>query len=287
MQYYCADTTFGSYADLISRDGKSYIKKQNNVTPFTHYMICKAKRLSLISAVVDGAVQINLRRHVPGFQFEEQSITLHSQINGRHIASVEGDYPEIKVTLDDASTWCFANLFEFLAQSVVTHEDSDFVQDLLDLEVIYVGKTEIKGNYIRIDGHEKYAKAADAVSKNEPENELFIKLLHFDPPDFIVEGEEAPEGELQENLRKAIGKIPRGQWISLVEAALIYELQPALNIHYRKFFPDKTHSSYSFFLKAKKLDGVRVEVNENLRAYSTRQPGKKRTRWVISEAQLR
>lgn len=268
LLYVCNTITFASYADLTSKDGKRYLKAQNKETEFTHYMICKARRLLFLSAnsLQDGQIDIEFRRALPFLESEIKHVIIEPFLGDERVVSIRSNYPEVFVTLAEGREVGFASLFEFFCH-VLTPATVD-IGDFLDMEVVYIGQTEISDDYIRLDGHETYCQAADEILKKQPECELFIKVLHFTPPTFIVTrkiGASAPD---KKKLSAYAKNIPRKHWVTLIEGALIYDLKPKFNVHYKNNFPSRVHDGYSYFLDGP-IDEVRVSVTEEFRLYST------------------
>lgn len=277
LVYVCNTITFASYADLTSKDGKRYLKAQNKETEFTHYMICKTRRLLFLSAnlLQGGQIDIKFKRALPFLESEIQHVIMEPFLGEESVVSIRGNYPEVFVTLAEGREVCFASLFEFFCH-VLTLSTVD-IGDLLDMEVVYIGQTEISDNYIRLDGHETYCQVADEISKKQPECELFIKVLHFTSPSVIVAENIGFTTQDQQKLLTYARVIPRDHWVTLIEGALIYDLQPKYNVHYKKNFPFRGHVAYSYFFDGP-IDVVQVSVNEEFRLYSTIHPNGNRTK---------
>ncbi len=271
LVYICNTITFASYADLTSKDGKKYLVAQNGKTPFTHYAICKVRRLVFIGMerLPDGRLKVEFRRALPLLESEIKHIVITPRLGIATIEEISGCYPDIRVKLSTGDSLPFASLFEFLCHVQASAQDD--IGDLLDMEVVYVGQTEISSRYIRLDGHETYCKAADEISKKEPECELFIKILHFETPNIIVIENVGYGEDEKKMLRERLNKAPLKHWVTLIEAAMINYMQPKYNVHYKNKFPSWEHIGYKYFFDGS-FDKLKIIVNEDMRLYSTRHP---------------
>lgn len=176
VSFVCTNTTFGSFSDLTSSDGRKHIAREG----FRHYLICRAPRIIFESFDrTQKKVTISVQRDLT--KFEQISIDIQTSITADGISTelenVEcTKYPEIKAKLSNGAEFFFATSFEFL--SLVAPSKNS----LLLLEVLYVGQTEPTKEYLRLEGHATFAKIADRYLKSEPQSELFIKLLKFPGP---------------------------------------------------------------------------------------------------------
>lgn len=266
--YYCETVTFSRYADLISKEGKAYLKRQNKETPFTHYMVCKTFRLIFIAAQImpDCVIVLEINQSQPNFQSKNITVNLSNSIYGREIKNITDNYPEVSLTFADGEKVSFASLFEFLSNADLV---DGHINDLLQMTVVYVGQTEITDKYVRLDGHETYGEVADELLGKYPEYELFVKKLHFDQP-AISDLEDAGlnfDDAKKNRIEKFLCTVTSKQWKTLVEAALIFNLKPEYNSHYKAKFPLPSHA-YSVYFNSP-FDSVVVVVNENLRPYAT------------------
>jgi len=192
-------------------------------------------------------------------------VAITCDVNESTIVAVVAEYPEVAVTLANGNTFKFASTFEFLSHVAKAADE------LLTLDVLYIGQTETTEKNVRLVGHETYGNMADRMMKSEPQSELFIKLLSFDAPVYEIPGnEECPSGWVQ-SVGNAVGSIPLDQWVTLVEAALIRAVQPQFNTHYKKSFPTREHQGYSFFYKTC-IDEIEVLIDERLRRYRWKLP---------------
>jgi hypothetical protein len=234
-------------------------------------MICKTPRLVFLSAnsLQGGQIEIKFRKMLPFLQFENKDVIIEPLLGESSIVSIRGDYPEIFVTLAEGGEVCFASLFEFFCNDL-TRFRAD-IGDIFDIEVVYIGQTEITDKYIRLDGHETYCKVADEILKRKPECELFIKVLHFTAPKlYIAENIGLSEQDKAKQLMH-VRQIPRKHWVTLIEGALIYDLQPQYNTHYKNKFPSREHSAYNYFFDGP-IDEVYITLDEEFRLYSTIHP---------------
>lgn len=261
VSFVCTNTTVGSFADLTSSEGRKHIVSSG----FRHYLICCAPRIIFDSFDrTQKKVAMKVQRDVT--EFEKATIDIETSIEANsvlteieHIEYTE--YPEIKVTLGNGAEFLFANCFEFLCTVAPKNNN------LLSLEVLYVGQTDPTEDYLRLDGHATFAKIADRYLKSKPQSEIFIKLLHFPGPEYeYAENQDQVDPVWRHGVAQAVGPFPPDQMTSLIEAALIRACQPEFNVHYKKSFPSKKHERYSYVFSAP-IDEVEVIVSENLRRY--------------------
>ncbi|WP_413460160.1 hypothetical protein [Herbaspirillum huttiense] len=261
VSFVCTNTTFGSFDDLTSSDGREHIAREG----FRHYLICRAPRIIFESFDrTQKKVATKVQRGVT--EFEQISIDIQTSITvdgiSTELENVEyTKYPEIKAKLSNGAEFLFATCFEFL--SFVAPAQNN----LLILEVLYVGQTEPTEEYLRLEGHATFAKIVDRYLKSEPQAEIFIKLLKFPGPVYEYADNQHEVDTLWSNgVAQAVGTFPPDQMTSLIEAALIRACQPEFNTHYKTSFPSKKHKNYSFVFKVP-IDEVEVIVSEELRRY--------------------
>lgn len=267
VSFVCTNTTVGSFADLTSSDGRKHIVS----TGYRHYLICCAPRIIFDSFDrTQRKVVTKVQRDVT--EFERVTIDIETSILAdgvlTDIEQIEyTKYPEIKITLGNGAEFLFANCFEFLS-TVAPLEN-----ELLTLEVLYVGQTDPTEDYLRLNGHETFAKIVDRYLKSKPQSEIFIKLLHFSGPEYEYGGnQDEVDPVWRDSVAQAVGSFPANQMTSVIEAALIRACGPEFNVHYKKTFPSKEHDKYNFVYKAP-IDEVEVIVCEDLRRY----------RWKLGE----
>ena len=282
---YCGYSVFGSYSALVSKDGKLKINEANKSHPLTHYMICQSNRLIFKKQFVSDSnprcVTLQFLEHVSTIGVVEHELILPTTLNGKNLAVYVAAHPSGFVVWSDndepANT--FPTFFEALV-SIATpfqFDESHMLTKLLSLEVLYVGRTEIKKNYLRIDGHEKYARAADDIIRSRPYKELFLKLHNFDNPTWMVaENEENVERKLR-SIRDLAKKHGHPAWITLFEAALIYHLKPYLNVHFKNIFLSPKHIGYKHLLDIG-INTADIIIDESLRSYCTKRTDNSYTR---------
>lgn len=259
--FICTNTTFGSFDDLTSSNGRKHIASEG----FRHYLICRAPRIIFESFDrTQKKVAIKVQRDVA--KFEQTSIDIQTCItaDGRstELENIEyTKYPEIKAKLSNGAEFLFATFFEFL--SFVAPNKNN----LLLLEVLYIGQTDPTEEYLRLEGHSTFAKILDYYLKSEPQFEIFIKLLKFSDPVYeSTDTQDEVDSLWRGRVAQAVGAFPPDQMTSLIEAALIRACQPKFNTHYKTSFPTKKHKSYNFVFQAP-IDEVEVIVSEDLRRY--------------------
>ncbi|HDL7101070.1 TPA: hypothetical protein PXM79_003874 [Yersinia enterocolitica] len=261
ISFVCEETTFGSYNDLTSSEGKKYIQKEN----FRHYLICSAPRIVFDSFErAQKKVKIKIQRDVT--EFEECTISINTSafadgVN-TEINNIEcTKYPEVKITLNDGHEFFFANCFEFL--SFVMPSDNN----ILIHDVLYIGQTEAINEYVRLNNHGTFLKISDYYLKSKPYFEIFVKLLKFSDPEYeYADNQEPVDPKWRDGVAKEIGEITPDQITNLIEAILIRGCQPEYNTHYVNSFPKDTHKNYNFIFD-KPIETVEVLVAENLRNY--------------------
>jgi hypothetical protein len=282
---YCGYSVFGSYCTLVSKNGKLQVGQVNKTYPLTHYMICQSNRLIYKNSFTSGSnpkyVTLQFLEQVSEIEFVEHELTLPTEHNGKSLAVyVDNHATGFVVWSDDekpANTYpTFFEALVAIAGQVQCNEDS-LLTKLLSLEVLYVGQTEIKKNYLRIDGHEKYAQAADDVIRSRPHKQLFLKLHNFDNPTWIVAEDEKIAEKKLKTIKALAKKHDHPAWITLFEAALIHHLQPYLNVHFKNTFPSSKHVGYKHLLDIG-INNAEIVIDEKLRSYCTKQADNTYTR---------
>lgn len=166
ISFVCKETAFAGFSDLTSKDGQRFLKANRDT--YRHYMMCRAPRLIIEKfdpnfSVVHCLVQVSPQ------SFEPRRVAITCDVNDSRIVAVVSEYPEVTVTLADGNTFKFASAFEFFSHVA---KDAD---ELLTLDVLYIGQTETTEKNVRLVGHETYGSIADRLMKSEPQSELFIK----------------------------------------------------------------------------------------------------------------
>lgn len=253
----CKETAFAYRSDLVSKDGQTFLKK--NKENFRHYMFCKAPRI--IFECFDSSknkIKVKIQRNHT--QFDEIFVGISEEFLGLKIHAISCLYPDIHVALADGSVICFASMFEFLCHVLVKP------RNLLTLTVLYIGQTEIKDDYVRLDGHTTYGAISDELSKREPQSELFVKLFKFDTPALELKGKDFCPLDLQKCVISIAGAMPSEELVNLTEAAMIRAFSPDFNVHYKNNFPLREHTSYTHIFKTP-IDEVEILIDERFRKY--------------------
>jgi hypothetical protein len=154
---------------------------------------------------------------------------------------------------------------------------------LLQLEVRYIGQSDFSDpKYFRLDAHEKIQALQNEIIENQPNLEVFIKLLHFEHKDVcLFNPNDSNSLDNKDNFKDEITKqIPFKIWMSAIEGALIHHYQSdSLNKHYINKFPDKSHTYFPFF-ENKRIEFLYILLDEEYRAYVTcskKAPASKKT----------
>lgn len=282
---YSGFTVFGSYHNIVSKEGKSRINKVNKDHPLTHYMLCQTNRLIFTEQFTTTEnhehVTIRFQEQISATTFKPHELKLPTTLEGKNLAVYVNDInSNIVVWSDgDENAISYPTFFEALTAIVAPFQfdETHFITRLLAMEVLYVGQTEITKKYLRIDGHEKYTKAADDVIRTRSYKELFVKLLNFENPTWIVlEDEDNVELKLTK-IRNLAKQHNHSVWITLFEAALIYHLQPYLNVNFKKRFPSIKHLGYKNLINIG-ISSANVVIDEEKRSYCTRLVGDVYTR---------
>lgn len=278
ISFLCNETAFGSFEDLTSKDGVKHIIEKG----YRHYLVCSAPRIVFESFdAVNEKVTVKIQRGL--FSFEIISVKIQKIVikegGSFEVKNINGDnYPEVEVTLEDGSKYPpFRSCFEFLCSFILPEENNPLLH-----EVLYVGQTEPHDKYIRLKGHETFAKIANHYLKSKPHSEIFIKLLKFSEPKYDSANSDVKVNERwRADVANEIGKIPADQMTTLIEAALIRAYNPKFNNHYKNSFPSKNHEKYYYFYKAP-IEVVEVIIDERLRNYILMLNGNQ-LNWLILE----
>lgn len=144
--------------------------------------------------------------------------------------------------------------------------------DLRDLEVLYIGKSysEKKNRNItdRLKNHSTLQKILAEVAYNDPDDEVYIIAMEFNPSAFIsqIDGRNKDvlidDEKVDLNRFKKISEsnISKEAEVSLIEAGLIRYFQPSYNKTYKYNFPSQ---DYKILEECLNLDftGLVVEIN--------------------------
>lgn len=248
----------------------------NKIHPFTHYMICTLNRLRIKPNSItenNGFTSFIIMEQINEYDWKEHKFSFLAMFNNEK-ATLQSNGKEIYLILESGRKEVFENLFTFLSMiSYNNYEIHKHIEYLLNLNVLYIGQTEMKqGQYLRFKGHEKINKVSNEIIENKPEKEIIIKLMSFQKPfttamilpnifsdDYRMDW--LPGGGLLENM-------PYDDWKTLVEGTLIKYFKPKYNVHFKDNFPSERHTSYSYFYD-KNIRSVSVEIHEEYMAHKT------------------
>ncbi|MBV6783234.1 hypothetical protein KWH04_21965 [Xanthomonas campestris pv. trichodesmae] len=269
----CNFTMLLSAHQATNKDGKAVLLTVNKESPLTHYMVCTANRLKIDEQSItngDNQITFQLREQISDDTWETHEISLPAVMNGAK-ASLSLDRVNVVLSAESKPNLVFDNAFSFMATMAEIIGAPDAISDFLKLKCLYVGQTELRTDYIRLQGHEKVQQALAEAVHYEPHREVFVKLLSFQDPfcNALSIPEVAselrvdwlPGGELLNNL-------PKAQLANLIEGALINYFKPILNVKLKHNFPSSRHSSYGYFYE-REVRSVVVELHEEYRAYVT------------------
>ncbi len=155
----------------------------------------------------------------------------------------------------------------------------------LDLEVLYVGQAYGKDGERtapdRLKNHETLLEVYQHLSSAAPLDEVWIALLHFEDPFFIISFDGRDKSttvtgdEDAAHFNNVIDNpVSERQRICFAEAAIIRHFQPQYNNNFKYNFPNPAHGTYASCYELD-LNAVAVEVQfEELftRMYSHAQP---------------
>lgn len=253
--------------------GREKILQTNSIRPLTHYMICESDRLRIKDGSFvkkDGKIAFVLLQQTSEFDWETHEVEIPSKING-HDVDISLDGPIINLTNQHGAIEWFDNTFLFLEILASIIGASESLSELLRLTVKYVGQTEISGNYLRFDGHEKLNSISNDIIAVRPHREVWVKMLSFQRPFFTMMSIPGIDSPYREDWLPGGGlleDIPHEEWKTIVEGTLIKYFQPELNKHYKHNFPSERHTSYKYFYE-RDFRSVVVELHEEYRTYTT------------------
>lgn len=253
---------------------KEEIRELNDRHPFTHYMVCQIDRLRIKNESIkhgDEVIEFTICQQRDEFNWHEHAFHMSRKSEGA-ILTLSVDGKSVVLESSDGGKHCFETVFLFLDMVGSAYGWHKAVENLLMLDVQYIGKTEIKEGYLRFKGHEKINKVANEIIENRPNKEIVVKLLCFQKPftnAMIVPEIDSdderddwyPGGGLIENL-------PINDWKSSVEGALIKYFQPGYNVHYKDNYPSERHTSYTY-LYENNIRSIFVELHEEYMAHTT------------------
>ena len=270
------------------------ILEANQTTPFTHYMICILNRLRIKPNSIthdDEFTNFIIMEQVDEYNWKKHKFSFLAKF-GNEKAVLESDGKEVSLTLESGRKEIFENIFTFLSMiSYGNEEIHQYIEHLLNLNVQYIGQTEISnGQYLRFKGHEKINIVSNEIIENQPEKEIIMKLMSFQKPFTSamlipeIESDDSrrdwlPDGGLLENM-------PFDDWKTLVEGTLIKYYDPKYNKHFTKNFPSDKHTSYSYFYE-NNIRSVSVETHEEYMAHKTGNDNVPYTRMKLIEYSLK
>lgn len=246
----------------------------NETNPFTHYLVCETNRLRIKPELIqhnENEITFSVFMQLNEFDWKKYDFTMPRVRDGIELyLKTEGNFVELNNS--NGASHKFSNTFLFLERIANFTDNKDTINALLQLDVQYIGKTEISKTYLRFKGHEKISKVANEIIDNKPHKEILVKLLSFQKPftqmmvapefPFVnVRDDWMPGGGLLENM-------PHDHWVASVEGALIKYFQPKYNIHFKDNYPSERHSSYGYFYE-NNVRTVFIELHEEYMSYKT------------------
>lgn len=149
-------------------------------------------------------------------------------------------------------------------------------EDLLDLNVVYVGKSEDVHGAVsnRLPAHSTLQRILADVHDFRPDLEIVVVL--FRPERYttltaILPGKNNLPTNAERVVEAMMPVLDRTTAISVAEASMIRLFEPEYNVHYKKTFPSQRHTSYSGVLPMEYNSlGVLLETQRTLgfRLYS-------------------
>lgn len=129
-------------------------------------------------------------------------------------------------------------------------EEPLFDESMLDLEVLYIGKSDDEKGATerRLLSHSRLQQVLADHIDHAPDYELWVIPMQFGAKNTvsILHGQESErELDLDAVLARVNPPFERATLIALAEAAAIRLFDPHYNKHYRGSFPSLTHQSYS------------------------------------------
>lgn len=267
-----------SPSSLSKKENITEIRETNKKTPFTHYQICEYNRLRIKDDSVyhhDTGVSFQVYQQINEFDWKKVNLYIPYFMNtGPFRLELKGAI--VTLRFSNGVELSYDDTFTFLVNMSFSLGRNPELDGLLDLDVTYIGQTEIKeGKTLRFENHEKIFTSSNDIIKSRPEKECVIKLMSFGVPEAL--SQMIPE-ILSDDTRKdwhngeLIRDIPENQWKTIVEAALINYFQTTeYNDHYTKHFPLKSHC-YKYFYE-RNIASIAVELQEENMAYRTRLKG--------------
>jgi len=254
--------------------------KENN---FSHYMICAINRFRIRNeSIINGEKNISFTiiEQVDEFNWEEITMSIPSLMSHQRIyMSVDGT--TIRLQAENGHEELFMSVIVFLDFLNKHLEFNTKLGELSNLNIKYIGQTELSKKYIRFKDHKKISKILRDYNINSPHQEIKILLLSFQPPliqallhpdiDSQIRNDWMPNGDLFKEL-------PKKDWKTIVEATMIHHYKPKLNVHYKDNFPSDKHIGYAYFYD-KRIRSIFVELHGE---YSAHKIGNENIKYTYS-----
>lgn len=246
----------------------------NKQHPFTHYIICQINRLRIRKESIkhsENYIEFTISQQINDFDWEEYRFKMLRKNGDSSLTmSVEGN--KITVSNSHGGSNSFDNTFLFLDAIGSSYGWHEALEKLLLLDVQYIGKTEIKENYLRFKNHEKIVDVSNEIIEHRTNKEIIVKLLSFQPPftnAMVIPGVESDDSRKDWHVGGGlIENMPIDDWKSIIEGALIKYFQPQYNINLKDNYPSKYHSSYKYFYD-QNIRSIIVELHEEYMAHKT------------------
>lgn len=246
----------------------------DNYSPCHIYFICRRPRITIDLSKTNVSkeyIDFAFKIHKKG-NLQEKTIRLENPIKSDELF-FESDFPYTNFKLSNPTTKSgIINVSLFLQHQRRLHPD--FPDELLELEILYIGqsygkKGERKATE-RLKNHETLQTIYYESMIRNPDDEIWVALCHFEEVGVIsIDGglvqteEEAKKDNerLSTFLQKVTGShLDQKQKINFTEAALIKYFEPPYNKDFIDSFPSITHSSYQECYELD-INSVMIELN--------------------------
>lgn len=260
-------------AGLETKEGREILLNTNKENPLSHYMLCESDRLRIFPTSIQNnreKIKFVVMRQINEYEWLDHEVSMPAMLEGR-LCKLSTDNGSVILTSECGRKVTYFNTFLFLEMLASAIGASEALTEILRLSVMYIGKTEIKENYIRFDGHEKLMSSLAQVVERKPHREIWIKMLSFQPPRINMLVLPGIESNVRHDWLPGGGLIeamPQEELVNIIEVTLIKYFQPEYNVRLKINFPSDRHVSYNYFYN-KSIRSIMVELHEEFRCYIT------------------
>lgn len=218
------------------------------------YMILKRRRVSFRSLTFDTsvlAIEYGIQHE---YSFVIRTIKLFNTIGINESTRIHCSFPFDSIELENGTDLTTIKLSALIDTA---HQESNIREELLDYEVLYVGRSSNRSQNSsipigRLLNHSKLQQIYSEEHSRSPDCEIWIMLCSFKQKTIthldgrVQNGLDEHKVDLNRfmNFQKGV-RFSKKHKICFTEAALINYFKPNYNFDFKRHFPKKTHVSYA------------------------------------------